>query len=287
MPVAVKMMRHHLAMHPEFLNTFQNEAKIIARLNHENIVKVFDIESRYKTIFIVYEFLKGEPLNDLIDKLKFLPPQLAVKYLHQIASAMAYAGKMGLVHRDINALNVIILPDDRIKLIDFGLACPAGTDDFQMGGNFNYLAPEQFDGEPADFRSDIFSLGVTAFQMVTGQLPFSSDDPAQQMKKIRTTPIPDPGKISQKLPEKLRLFILKACEKDPKNRFQTPDQVLDWLDSIQMSEQYGPIALQEKKTRTVTFSIVPGKETDFSMLLNEFKKDVLELIGSIVIRKGE
>lgn len=273
-PVAIKMMRHHLSMQPDFMATFQNEAKIIARLNHENIITVFDIEKRFKTLFIVYEFLEGEPLNLLIDRLKAIPPKLAATYLGQMASAMSYAGEKGLIHRDINPSNVIVLVNDRIKLIDFGLACPIGGDEFQPDGNFNYLAPELLDGEPADLRSDIFSLGITAFQMVTGHLPFSTDNQAQWMKNMRKAPIPDPEKMVEDLPENLRGFILKACEKDPEKRFQTPEQAGEWLGSTPLAPEKNLGPAQGKNTRTLTFEIVPGREKEVSILVSRFKREL-------------
>jgi serine/threonine protein phosphatase PrpC len=142
---------------------------------------------------------------------------------------MAYAGKKGLVHRDINPANIMVSEYHQIKLIDFGLACPVGTDDFMMGGNLHYLAPEVFDGEPADFRSDLFSLGITAFHMITGRLPWDATDSGEIMKQTRHQPLPDPGKQVKNLPGSLRAFILKACEKDPDIRFQTPDEARKWL----------------------------------------------------------
>ncbi|MBF0467676.1 MAG: protein kinase [Desulfamplus sp.] len=304
MPVAIKMMRHHFSMRSDFMSMFQNEAKIIAGLNHQNIVKVFDIESRFKTVFIIYEFLQGESLSDMIARLKAIPVLLAFKYLRQMVSAMAYAGDKGLIHRDINPSNVIILYNDQIKLIDFGLACLSGTDDFQIGGNFNYLAPEQFDGEPADFRSDIFSLGITAFQMLTGHLPFSTQSPARLMQMISSSPVPDPGTIVKNLPEKLRYFIVNACKKDPAQRFQTPAQVLKWLDAETTEEKivrsgYGDfcakqipapakkdpiLGLNDKNRQTITFEIVPGKEKEFSELLDEFEKSIKQLGGSIFVK---
>ncbi|MBU2630297.1 MAG: protein kinase [Proteobacteria bacterium] len=286
-PVAIKMMRHHLSMQADFQQTFQNEAKIIARLNHENIVNIFDIESRYKTLFIIYGFLEGEPLNDLIDRLKKIPPRLALTYLRQIVSAIAYAGEKGLIHRDLNPFNVIVLPNDRIKLIDFGLACTIGADDFQMDGNFNYLAPELLDGEPADFRSDIFSLGVTAFHMVTGHLPFLSDNQAQLMKMMRKEKIPDPGKIVDNLPENLREFILKACENNPEQRFQTPKEVRDWLGSSRLVKENPLSRADLKNMRTVTFEITRGNEKEFSLLMKEIKLKLDKMNSSIkIISKG-
>ncbi|MCM2284667.1 MAG: protein kinase [Desulfobacula sp.] len=280
-PVAVKMMRHHFSMQPEFMRNFQNEAKIIAGLNHENIIRVFDIESRFKTVFIIYEFLEGEPLADLIRRLKQIPPRLALTYLFQMVSALAYAAEKGLVHRDINPSNVIVLPNDRIKLIDFGLAGPIETDDFQPEGNFHYLAPELMDGEPADFRTDIFSLGLTAFHMVSGRLPFLSEGPAERMKMMRTLAIPDPGKQVEDLPEILRQFILTACSRDPDQRFQTPKQAQAFLyNGIPVKEMH-PVLPNRTLTRTLTFDIGPGREEEFSKLIHELEGKLAKIDSRI------
>jgi serine/threonine protein phosphatase PrpC len=185
--------------------------------------------ARIKTVFIACEYLTGLSLEEMIARQHHIPPDLARIYLDQLLSAMAYAGNKGLVHRDINPANIMVSKDHQIKLIDFGLACPVGTDDFMMGGNLHYLAPEVFDGEPADFRSDLFSLGITAFHMVTGRLPWDAADSAELMKQIRHQPLPDPGEPVKNLPESLRQFILKACGKDPDKRFQTPEEARKWL----------------------------------------------------------
>ena len=285
-PVAIKMMRHHLSMQQDFMQNFQNEAKLIARLNHPNIVTIFDVELRYKTLFIMYEYLEGESLEDMIKRLKNIPPDQALHFLRQLASAMAFAGKKGLIHRDINPSNVIVLPNDQIKLIDFGLACPLGTDDFLMGGNFNYLAPEQINGEPSDFRSDIYSLGVTAFHMLTGQLPFLSDNQAILMKMMITTPIPDPGKIIEDLPEILRLFVLKACKKDPKNRFQTPDQARDFLGLTFPDRKSISSGLKRKNIRTIHFELDSERENDFLILQKKIDKLVKKTDGISLIDNG-
>ncbi|MDT8377956.1 MAG: protein kinase [Desulfotignum sp.] len=228
-PVAVKMLRHHLSMNKEFKDSFKNEARIIADLDHPHILKVHDITSRYKTVFIACEYLTGHSLEERIARQHRIPSNLTRTYLEQLLSAMAYAGKKGLVHRDINPANIMVSEDHQIKLIDFGLACPVGTDDFFMGGNLHYLAPEVFDGDPADFRSDLFSLGITVFHMVTGRLPWDAVDSAEIMKQIRHQSLPDPEKQVKNLPGSLRQFILKACEKDPNRRFQTPEEARQWL----------------------------------------------------------
>ncbi|MGM0644639.1 MAG: protein kinase domain-containing protein [Thermodesulfobacteriota bacterium] len=278
-PVAVKMMRHNLSMRPEFMENFENEARMIAGLDHENIIKVFDIESRYKTLFIVYEYLPGESLDRMIKRLKAIPPDFAETCLQQILSAMEYAGGKGLVHRDINPSNVIVSAQDRIKLIDFGLACPEGTDDFHMGGNFYYLAPELIDGEPADFRSDIYSLGVTAFEMVTGRLPFMEKDMTELMKKIREDRVPDPADLVEGVSRRIRCFIEKACRKDPEKRFQTPGEAGEWFKESMPVDRNRSEGLQEKNEYTVTFEIAPEKEKQFSALLEEFSRKVTSQVG--------
>lgn len=269
-PVAIKMMRHHFSMQPELMRGFLNEARIIAGLSHVNIVSVFDIEFRYKTIFIVYEYLDGHSLLDMIQSLIKIPPSLALTYLCQIVSALCYAGEKGLVHRDINPSNVIVLPGDRVKLIDFGLAGQVAAQDFTMDGNINYLAPEMLDAEPADFRTDMYSLGVTAFHMITGHLPFVTDDPAKRMTMMKTGDTPDPGKELDHLPEVLREFILKACQRNPDQRFQTPDQAREFLSRGNEPTRNPVFPSAGKKSQNIAFEIDPDREEEFLILLSEF-----------------
>ena len=165
MPVVIKMMRHDMALYPDFLDSFHNEAKAIAGLTHEHIVKVYDFEKRYRTLFIIMEYLKGDSLKEMISHLRSIPAKLTVNYLLQICSALAYAHQHGIVHRDINPSNIIVQPNDQIKILDFGLACPAGTEDFSNTGTAYYMAPEQIDGGPVDQRTDIYALGITAYEI--------------------------------------------------------------------------------------------------------------------------
>jgi tRNA A-37 threonylcarbamoyl transferase component Bud32 len=232
MPVAIKMMRHHLAMDPDFLRNFQNEAKTIASLNHENIIKVYDIEERFKTVFLIMEYLAGEPLSGKLKRLKAIPPTLAVHFLTQICSGLQYAHRRGIIHRDINSSNVIIRRHDRLKILDFGLACPIGTKDFSSLGTIAYMAPEQIENDPMDQRTDIYAVGITAFEMVVGNRPFPEDDVQALVHMHLTHDIPDPAASAPDLPQDLQRFITKACQRDPNNRYGDMAQALADLRQI-------------------------------------------------------
>ncbi len=226
MPVVIKMMRHDMAMYPDFLDNFHNEAKTIASLTHDHIVKVYDFEERYRTLFIIMEYLRGDSLKDMICHLRAIPPTLAADFLVQICSALAYAHQSGIVHRDINPSNIIVQPNDHLKIFDFGLACPAGTEDFSNMGTAYYMAPEQIDGRPVDQRTDIYALGITAFEMVTGRRPFAEDNTKVLLDLHLTQDVMDPGNIIPDIPDELRRFILKSARCDPDQRYQDMDQAM-------------------------------------------------------------
>jgi eukaryotic-like serine/threonine-protein kinase len=226
MAVAIKMMRHNMVIDSGFLQNFRQEAQIIASLNHENILKVYDFEERYKTVFIVTEYLQGESLRSLLGRIGKIPQLLAAKYLQQICNGLAYAHAKDIVHRDINADNIMVLPDDRIKILDFGLACPVGTEDEQIGGTLAYQAPELLEGGLADRRSDIYALGVTAYELITGQLPFTTDQIMTIFQEDSQRVLPDPANFVPSLLPELGRIIVKACQHSRKERYQDVTQVI-------------------------------------------------------------
>lgn len=177
LPVAIKMLRHDLALRPDFQACFWNEAQTIARFNHEHIVRVLDIEELYQTIFIIMELVEGENLKDILLRSKAIPPVRAAKFLVQISKGLEYAHDQGILHLDVNPSNMLVQPGDRIKIMDFGMACPSGVNDKGIfDGTVFYMAPEQIDVERVDQRSDVYSLGITAFELVTGKRPFPEQD---------------------------------------------------------------------------------------------------------------
>lgn len=283
MPVAIKMMRHDLVMNSDLLDSFRNEAKIIASLNHENIIRVYDIEERFRTVFIIMEYLAGESLSDMLSRLKVISWMLAADFLIQVCSGMIYAHNKGIVHRDISPLNIFVQPNDRIKIIDFGFSCPIGTEDFHLGGAFPYLAPELFDGEPGSRQSDIYALGITAYEMIVGKRPYPEDSASLLMKLHRTQDIPDPIKTVPDLPETLRRFILKACCRDPSERYQNVSEILEDLGSM-----VRPTALKqhhldslEQKTTFLRLSYKDEYRSELDRLLEEFRFKVKQLGASL------
>ncbi len=233
MPVAIKMLNHDMAMDPEFSEKFRNEAKTIARLNHENIIKVYDIEELYRTIFIIMEYLEGVPLDYVLEKMERLPVHRAVDILLQVCAGLSYAHEHGIVHQDIKPGNIFIQPDYRAKIVDFGLAVRPGTvDDLCWPGSVLYAPPEKIQGDPVDERSDIYALGITTYEMVTGQRPFAGNHPTEVMSVRLNKDVPDPRGSIPDLPEELSHFILRATYRDPSERYDNVSEILSELQPL-------------------------------------------------------
>jgi eukaryotic-like serine/threonine-protein kinase len=231
-PVAIKMMRHNLALDPEFQTTFRNEAKTIAAMNHPNIIHIYDIEERYRTLFIIEELVEGQSLKEMLKHLRAIPLRATIDFLIQICTGLEYAHRKDIIHRDINSTNILVEPDDHVKILDFGLACPIGTEDFASSGTAAYMAPEQIESLALDQRTDIYALGITAFEMITGRRPFPEDDARALLKMHRESEIPDPCDMLPNCPGSLRNFIMKACRLSPDERYQNATVALKELHRI-------------------------------------------------------
>jgi CRP-like cAMP-binding protein/tRNA A-37 threonylcarbamoyl transferase component Bud32 len=289
MPVVIKMMRHDMALYPDFLDSFRNEAKTIAGLAHDHIVKVYDFEERYRTLFIIMEYLRGDSLRNMISHLRAIPPGLAADFLIQICSALAYAHQHGIVHRDVNPSNIIIQPGDKIKILDFGLACPAGTEDFSSAGTANYMAPEQIEGGPVDHRADIYALGITAYEMVTGRRPFPEDNAKELLDMHMTRDITDPGQIISNIPDSLREFILKAARCDPDQRYQDMEQAIAVLRPLARDERQlkKGLKIDKKKSLSIFLTYADEKQSALQRLVDVFKADARALKADVTITHNE
>lgn len=279
MPVAIKMMRHNLAMDDVFLESFHHEAKTIASLNHENIIKIYDIEERYKTVFIIMELLEGEGLSDLLGRLKSLPLSLAVDILYQTCLGIEYAHQRGIIHRDVTPDNIYLLPGDRVKILDFGLSCAVGTEDINFSGTAAYISPEQIEGDPVDERTDIYGLGVVAYEMVTGAKPFQAETVKDLLDLHLHRDIPDPVERVPDLPEGLRRFIMKASRADPDRRYQNVGQVLEEIRPLATrTVSAGRRVPPEKQKITNIFLMYgEGDQQALTRLMEEFSAKASEL----------
>lgn len=284
MPVVIKMMRHDMALRPDFLERFQNEAKIIASLSHDHIVKVYDFDQRYRTLFIIMEYVKGESLRDMIGRLRVMPHRLAASFLLQMCSALAYAHQHGIIHRDINPSNIIVQPNDHVKVLDFGLACSAGTEDFPDMGTVYYMAPEQLDCNPVDARTDIYALGITAFEMVTGRRPFQEEDLKALVEMHLTRDIPDPKEIVPDIPDSLRNFILTAARCDPDSRYQDMDQAMAELKPMMGHVRLpGRIESPKKIHSAFILSYTDDNRDALDRLMEKFRKEAQALGADVDI----
>ncbi len=273
--VAIKMLSHRVAYRPQFRARFQNEAKIISRLRHPNIVEIYDTEDAYATFFIIMERLSGKSLDVLFESGKrFTFPQIR-NILRQLASALQFAHNHGVVHRDIKPSNIVLSPEGKVKLTDFGLAIdleagPGEADeDLPFSGVAAYMAPEQIAGDTVDARTDIYSLGIVAYQMLTGSPPFSG--PVHEVRNLqRTVAVPSPRAKDPRVPDDLEELVRRATAKAPGDRFQNCEQILRQLTEIHEIET-GPIGLAVK---TVTFVYKPSLEATVSHILEDLQERV-------------
>jgi len=279
MPVAIKMLKHNIAINEEFLDRFRQEGRTIAQMNHKNIVRIYDIEEIYRTIFIVMECLEGETLEALLKRKGALPFDRALSFLIQICSGLAYAHNKGIVHRDIKPGNIFIMPDDHIKILDFGLACTHGKEDFSMPGTVHYMAPEQIHGHSVDGRTDIYSLGILAYEMFTGENPYANTDVKTLLDMHFNHDIPDPSLLIPDLPEPVRAFILKACRKSLDDRYNSMQAVIkELLPVIQPLDSNNEKPVERNKQITVLLiSHFEDQELALKQLLDEFGSRASEL----------
>ena len=224
--VALKVLRPDRVVSQDFVLRFLREAKAIGRISHPNIVTVYDVGQDHGTIYIAMEYLEGRPLNEVI-KGRTLPLDEAVKMCVQVAEALGYAHSRRITHRDIKPSNIILTPDNRIKLTDFGIARiedPDAAQQTQAGdilGTPVYMAPEQVMGQKADGRTDLYALGVIAYEMVVGKRPFGGGNIAAIFQSITQVPPEDPMNIGNLDNRALADLILKSLSKDPDDRFQS------------------------------------------------------------------
>lgn len=207
---------------------FFREAETAGRLQHQYIVTIFDAGEEHDLAYIAMEFLKGKDLVDCCRQGQLLPVPRVLSIVARVAEALAYAHRQNVVHRDIKPANIMYEPDsDTVKVTDFGIARITDSSKTRTGlvlGTPSFMSPEQLAGKKVDGRSDLYSLGVMLFQMLTGVLPFRGDSMAELMFKISNEPAPDIRVIRQELPESLARLVALSLSKRPELRYQSGDQ---------------------------------------------------------------
>ncbi len=226
--VAIKILNDRHAADDSFIERFRREAKNAAGLSHPNIVSIYDRGEAEGTYYIAMEFLDGRSLKELIVGRGPAPIKTAIDYARQILAAVGFAHRHGIVHRDIKPHNVLVGSEGRLKVTDFGIARSGASQMTEVGsiiGTAQYLSPEQARGAPVDQTSDLYSVGVVLYEMLTGQVPFTGDTPLEiAMKHLSEVPKP-PSELRPEVPHDLDSVVLRALAKDPSERYQGADEM--------------------------------------------------------------
>ncbi|MBI5352297.1 MAG: serine/threonine protein kinase [Chloroflexi bacterium] len=231
--VAVKLIHPHLSSNPDFVQRFEEEASAVAQLRHHGIIQVFDFNKDDDIYYMVLEFVPGETiqahLKRLNDSGRKLSAEKSTHYMAEICDAVDYAHQRGIIHRDIKPANLMLNTQGQAILMDFGIAKIVGgqrhTATGAVVGTAMYMSPEQIRGEQPDRRTDVYSLGVTFFEMLGGHPPFQADSAMTLMMMHLNDPVPDPRKLNPEVPDGLVAVVNKTLAKNPDDRYQTAAQM--------------------------------------------------------------
>jgi serine/threonine protein kinase len=246
--VAIKRILSHLAFDEEFINMFRDEARIVAKLSHPNIVQIYDLGKSNDTYFIAMEYIPGRNFSSVAKKCKALnqtiPPIYLARCIAQICEGLHYAHtrqdmdgrQLGIVHRDVSPQNIIVSFSGTVKLVDFGIAKAttklANTRAGVLKGKYAYMSPEQIRGEEIDARSDLFAVGIVLFELLCGRRPFEKDNSIQTLKAIVQERHPNPTELNSEIPDSLVLVIDKALAKRREDRYQTAQELQLALEDV-------------------------------------------------------
>src|SRR5437588_6475479 len=226
--VAIKILNDRHAGDDQFVERFRREAKNAASLSHPNIVSIYDRGEAEGTYYIAMEHLDGRSLKELIVARGPAPVNVSIDYARQVLAAIRFAHRHGIVHRDIKPHNVLVDAEGRLKVTDFGIARAGASQMTEAGsiiGTAQYLSPEQAKGAPVDQTSDLYSVGVVLYELLTGVVPFSGDTPVEIAMKHLSSPPEPPSLKRAEIPRELDLVVLRALAKDPADRYQSAEEM--------------------------------------------------------------
>lgn len=259
--VAVKILKDEFSQNEEFLRRFRNESKAIAVLSHPNIVKIYDVGFTDEIQFIVMEYIDGITLKEFIEQQGVLRWKDALHFVTQILRALQHAHDKGIVHRDIKPQNIMLFADGTIKVMDFGIARFSRVDGKTLSdktiGSVHYISPEQARGDMTDERSDIYSVGVMLYEMLTGRKPFDGENPVAIALKHMQEDAVAPREIMPSIPEALEEIVIHAMERNPARRYQSAAEMIKDIDTFKLNQSVvfgykhgaGIVANDEETTR--------------------------------------
>ncbi len=268
--VAVKILSSSYASDKNFVARFKSEAQILARLSHPNIVQVYDWGKFNGFYFICIEYVEGKSLKEIIERKGPLSPETATGYAIQISSALLMAHENNLIHRDIKPQNILITPEGKVKVTDFGIAKSLITDvtkTLNILGTAHYISPEQAKGEVLDHRTDIYSLGIVMYEMLTADVPFRGGSSIDiSLKHINEKPL-RPSELIENIPKKLEKIVMHCLEKDPAGRYTTLRELISDLKIYKTAKPLsfsiktkssGKTGIFKIKMKSPIFSIITG-----------------------------
>ena len=236
--VAIKILKPEFINDPKFIDSFRRESQNAASMTHPNIVNIYDVGREGNIHYIVMELIEGRALSDLIKEQGPMPYPKVIVLSKQIAAALSFAHKNHIIHRDVKPHNVMITPNGTAKITDFGIAKAVNaativdnTDG--IVGSVHYFSPEQARGGYVDEKSDIYSLGIVMYEMLTGQVPFDGDNPVNIALQHINGEMTPPSKVVSGVPPALEHIIMKCCDKYPVNRYASADELIEALNNLE------------------------------------------------------